>query len=198
MQAQLAQFQNNPQPQQPQAQQEPTLEDFNYDWNAYLAYREQRMQQATIQQFEVYQRQQEEQRQQQEVTNAFRGRVAALEAAQPGAWEAAEAAPIAWSDPMLQVIQTAEKGPEIAVYLSQHLDEADAISRMSDPFHQALALGRIEASLTARAIPQQPPKAVTKAPEPIRTLTADAPVRKSVEEMSMSEYAAYRAQQRNR
>lgn len=198
MQAQLAQQQQGLQqgyPQQDQLQQEATLEDFNYDWNAYLSYREQRMQQASIQQFESYQRQQEEQRQQQESLNAFRGRVAALESTQPGAWAAAEAAPIAWTDAMLQVIQSAESGPHIAVYLSQHLDEADAISRMRDPFQQALALGRIEASLATRQAPPPQRKTVTQAPEPVKTLTADTQVRKSLDEMTMAEYVAYRDSQ---
>jgi len=89
---------------------------------------------------------------------------------------------------MSQVILHADNGPELAYHLGQHPDEAKRIASL-DPPRQALEIGKLAASLVEKP-------AVSKAPPPIRTVGSRAvAARKSPQEMSMEEYAAYRREQ---
>ena len=89
-------------------------------------------------------------------------------------------------------ILESDRGPEVAYYLAQHPDMAEAINAMS-PIAAARAIGRIEASL-----PELPVAAakISKAPAPIKPVSASssAPIGIS-DEMSTEAYRAARAKQ---
>lgn len=88
---------------------------------------------------------------------------------------------------VVEAIGVSEHGPAVADYLAQHLDEADAISRMN-PHIAALHLGRIEAKVSAPK-----PKPVTNAPSPAPVLGGGGkPVPALREDMSYAEYKAAR------
>lgn len=181
-----------------QESQEKTLEDFNFDHDAYMQYREDRIAERTIQQFEQRQIEREQQRVAQEQRSAFESRVAAFEASNPGQWEQAITAPINYTEPMLQVVQSSENGPSIAAHLARNLDLADQISRMT-PYAAAAALGRIEAEITAPKTPVVTPKPVTKTPAPPASLTGATPAKREWGQMSTEEHiAAFRAKQQAR
>ena len=172
---------------------EPTPEDFEYDQAKYIRaiarWEAQQARQETAR--EEQQRQQKTQ--QQERSRRFQERVDALEAKEPGKWGQALSAPIGYTQPMLEVVEASEVGPEIAVYLSEHLDQADAIAKMS-PYVAAAALGKIEASLHIKAA--APIKKVTTAPKPPNTLKGgSADVAKELGDMDLSDHIrAVRAQ----
>lgn len=88
-------------------------------------------------------------------------------------------------------------GPAIQYYLGGHPDEAKALFDMSPP-QQLVALGKIVAKMQAPApAPEPKPKpTVSAAPAPIKPLkTGGDSVSKSLDEMSMEEYAAHRRAQ---
>jgi hypothetical protein len=136
---------------------------------------------------------------------AVEKRIATYAEKNPEAWHEAVTAPVNYTEPMLAALAESELMPEIGVYLAQHLDEADAISKMS-PAGQIKAIARIEASLapqgaasstqTARV---EPPKKLTTTPPPAKTLQGGAPAVKSIDDMTTAERIAHwRAEKANR
>ncbi|WP_372362900.1 hypothetical protein ACCQ10_09395 [Xanthomonas sp. NCPPB 1325] len=182
-----------------QSDSRPTLDQFNYDQDAYLeALTDWRVNQR-LSERDSQQQVQQKQHQEQERQREFQGRLASFEAENPGKWEAATKAPINFTEPMLEVIASSEVGPRIAVYLAENLDRADEISRMT-PYAQAAALGRIEASMSAPKpahIPP-PPKTVTKAPAPPPTVSGGSVVRKDLASMDVADHLEAVRAKRNR
>lgn len=89
-----------------------------------------------------------------------------------------------------EVLTETDDPPAVAYYLGQHPEEAAAIAQMT-PHQIGRAIGRIEAKLSAPAsdAPRQPePKAVTRAPAPVTTLSGVPTHKKDYEEMSFAEY----------
>ncbi len=128
----------------------------------------------------------------------FNQRVAELEKKMPGAWQRATTAPLQTTPIMEQVIFGSDVGPEIGVYLADHLYEAQAISRLP-PMQQAVALGRIEAAVKETpSAPPRPPVAVPRAPAPSGNLpSGSSTVVKSPDKMAMEDHiAAVRAQRK--
>lgn len=167
----------------------PTLEQYNFDQEAYLdALADwrvtQRLTERESQQQERQKQDQDRQRQAQ-----FQERLTKFEAENPGKWEAATKAPINFTDAMLEVIASSDVGPHIASYLADNLDRADEISRMP-PYAAAAALGRIEASMSAAkpVTPPSPPRTVTKAPPPPSTVQGGAVVRKDLASMEVADH----------
>lgn len=158
----------------------PKLEDFDFDQDAHA----EAVAEWKFRKMQDEQRQTDAKRQSQE---AFESRRAAID---PEDWNRAITAPINYTPAMLAVIQEADMGPQVAVYLADHLDEADKISRMSD-FHAAAALGRIEAKLSAPQTsvpPPSPPKTVTKAPAPGKTLQGTGTATKGAHEKGVEDF----------
>lgn len=105
----------------------------------------------------------------------------------PDYTEVAENDALHISNDMAAAITRNEHGPKIAYYLGQHPELAERISKMH-PVMQLMEIGKLEAQITA----PKPPK-VSKTPEPIRIEKGSGePQAKSVDEMSMEEYAAQR------
>ncbi|ATS39256.1 MULTISPECIES: hypothetical protein [Xanthomonas] len=182
-----------------QSDSRPTLDQFNYDQDAYLeALTDWRVSQR-LNERDSQQQVQQKRHQEQERQREFQGRLASFEAENPGKWEAATKAPINFTEPMLEVIASSEVGPSIAVYLAENLDRADEISRMT-PYAQAAALGRIEASVSAPKPPQIPPhpKTVTKAPAVVPTIHGTAVAKKDAASMTFEDHVAKVREQHRR
>lgn len=103
--------------------------------------------------------------------------------------EVALAPDVPISGPMMEAILRTDKGADVAYYLGKNRAEAEKIARM-DPFSQAVAIGRIEATLARPA-----PKKATAAPPPISPVGARASVSKDPDKMSTNEWLAWRRDQ---
>lgn len=101
--------------------------------------------------------------------------------------EVAERPDVAITQAMAVAIASDDLGPKLAYHLGKNPDLAEKISNMPVPL-QLMELGMLKAQLS---LPK--PVAVSKAPSPIRPLSGSVnPQVKSVDEMSMEEYAANR------
>lgn len=182
-QAQRAQQQPPEQPQH-RIEGKPTLEAYGYDQEAYEEARD-----AWV----INQAQQSwsQQQQQQQRATQFQERIRKFEAEVPGGWQATITAPFDPSEVMLEAIAESEIGPKVAHYLTQHLDEAHSLKRLS-PFQQAIAMGRIEAKLLApQAAPvSRPPQQLTRAPAPPPSLPSGTPSGRSSGSMGMEDHIA--------
>lgn len=170
-----------PQAQQADTEGRPKLEDFDYDTEAHAeAVADWKVRKVLAEERSTAARKQAEE--------SFQSR---LKNVDPDEWQAAVTAPVNYTPAMLEVIKDAEMGPQVAIYLAKHLDEADQISRMSD-FHAAAALGRIEAKLSApaSAAPPSPPRSVTRAPAPAPTVQGTAVAKKSAADKSVGDFIA--------
>ncbi len=90
------------------------------------------------------------------------------------------------SDTLAEVIQTAEKGPEVLYHLGNNPDEAARLSNM-DSVSAAIAVGEIAAKLQLPAR-----KTTTSAPDPIDPVVAKGKPRKNLNDASPDEYAKMR------
>ena len=185
----------NPEPTQADAPTgEPTREQFDYDDAQYMKawYKWQRDQERA----EETRTKQAEEAQKRHKT--FQEREQAFAAAHPDYEEVAKAEHVPITKEMAEAIIESDDAPAIAYYLGQNLEEASAIAAMS-PIAAARAIGRIEAKLSAKPSvpdPITPTKTVTRAPEPVTTLSGSPAVTKSYDDMSMEEYDATRKKER--
>lgn len=182
-----------------QTEGKPKLADFNFDQEAYLdALADWRVSQK-LSERDTESQARQKQAQEQERQQQFQERLVKFDSENPGKWEAATKAPINFTEAMLEVVATSDVGPQIAVYLSENLDRADEISRMS-PYAAAAALGRIEVSLSAPKpnTPPAPPKTVSKAPPPVPNLSGASAVRKDLASMDVTDHLEAVRAKRNR
>lgn len=173
---------------------EPTREQFDYDDAQYMKawYKWQRDQERA----EETRTKQAEEAQKRHKT--FQEREQAFAAAHPDYEEVAKAEHVPITKEMAEAIIESDDAPAIAYYLGQNLEEASAIAAMT-PIAAARAIGRIEAKLSAKPAvpaPTTPTKTVTRAPEPVTTLSGSPAVTRSYDEMSMDEYDAVRRKER--
>lgn len=123
-----------------------------------------------------------------ELTATYQKRVEEFSKDHPDYEDVAGNEEVSISNAMSAVILNDEDGPAIAYYLGQNPDEAERISKLS-PARVGSELGRIAAKLNAKPIVSTKPKPIT----PLRTSgITPASARKTPNEMSMEEYAAYR------
>lgn len=177
----------------------PKIEDFDFDHEAYVeALTDWRFNQKLAER-ETSANEQQKQAQEQERAQQFHERLSAFQAANPGKWEAATQAPVNFTPPMLEVIASSDIGPQIAVYLTENLDRADEISRMT-PYAAAAALGRLEAAMAPPKASAPPPKptSVTKAPPPPSTVGGSSVVRKDLASMDVADHLEAVRAKRNR
>lgn len=137
-----------------------------------------------------------ESRKAEEQKSTFAQRVKALESEHEGAWDEVVNAPITTNDYMVDYVQTDPDGVRVAYYLAQHPKEANAIGEMSKAKTYS-ALNNIADKL-AKPLDsddgdeKQPvPKPVSRAPAPAPTVSANAPLRKKPEQMSIEEIRAH-------
>lgn len=105
--------------------------------------------------------------------------------------EVALAPDVPISGPMMEAILRTDKGADVAYYLGKNRAEAEKIARM-DPFSQAVAIGRIEATIARPAA-----KKATSAPPPISPVGARSAPVKDPEKMSTEEWIKWRNEQVN-
>lgn len=173
---------------------EPTLEQFDFDTSKFMKalYKWEREQERV----EESKRKQAEEAQKQHRT--FQEREQAFAAAHPDYEEIAKAEHVPITKAMAEAIIESDEAPAIAYYLGQNLEEASVIAQMS-PIAAARAIGRIEAKLSAPARlpdPITPTKTVTRAPDPVTTLSGSPAVTTSLDDMSMADYAEARRKER--
>lgn len=132
------------------------------------------------------------------VREAHAGRVAKAKEKYADFTEVAESPDVEISLPMAHAIIGHELGAEIQYHLGKHKDEAARIRALPVAL-QLMELGNIAAGLRAPApaavaASATPAKSISKAPAPIATVEAagTSAGEKSLEEMSMEEYAAAR------
>ncbi|HZT29714.1 MAG TPA: hypothetical protein VFA33_07525 [Bryobacteraceae bacterium] len=101
---------------------------------------------------------------------------------------------------MQAVILESEVGADVCYYLGQHPEEAERIAALP-PLGQARAIGHLETKFTREAAkpaarsaaPQPQPRAGSRAPAPIRPVSASASAEKDPEKMTPVEWRAWRA-----
>lgn len=184
--------QSGQQPQSVQAAEaeigEPTLESCDFD-------------QARFQrEWYSYQRTQEKKQEaEQKRQQAFAEKESAFRAEHPDYDTVVRNPTLPITQQVAEVILDTDDPPAIAYYLGQNPEEAAAIAQMT-PHQIGRAIGRIEAKLSAPPAsdaPRQPePKAVTKAPAPVTTLSGSPAVKKSYDELSPKEYDEQRRKER--
>lgn len=192
---QLEQFQRQPPAQQaPQDIPDPSAYDFDMQkWGSDLA---SRVQQTAFEQAQQQFHQAQRQAYEQQLIQSFASKESEYAAANPDYWEGVSALnSVANFGPDVgEILATSDHGPAVLHYLSQHLDEADRISRLP-PHIAAAQIGRIEAKVSAPK-----PKPVTSAPAPAPVLTGSgASAAKDINKMTTEERIAYwNAQSRGR
>jgi len=179
------------QPQQAAAQVQPdgkpTLESCGNDPEKYL---ETLAEWKADQRITAHERQVAEQAKQQEaakVRSSHVEREKAFAETHSDYYDTAYTAPINYSPSMLEFITGSEKGPEVAYYLAQHLDEAKAIEALP-PLRQGIALDRIERTFAARPAvsTEAPARQVTQAPQPPATVAPSGTARRNVYDDGLS------------
>lgn len=173
----------------------PTLEQFDYDQEAYFEALADWKAQERLTEFRASIESDQRAKQQAERQTEFQKRIAELEKDVPGAWQEVISAPISTTETMLEVIGDSKIGPRIAYYLTQNLDEADEISRMT-PARQAAALGRIEERLQAK--PKPAPKTVTNAPAPPPVHQSAARVQTPLADWTIEDHRRYLREKQGR
>lgn len=189
-QAEIAQKGGKPDDQQPQAQAakqvkaegRPKLEDFDFDVESHA----EAVAEWKFQQLEA---QREAKRQAETRLTTLREKEAAFEAEHPDYRELVYAPGVPITQDMAQAMLGTDNAPAVAYHLATHLDEAAAIAKLP-PMQQAIAIGRIDAQLSAKPAPPPPPPALpkktTNAPPPPKTVTGAGSPQKDVDDPSIS------------
>ena len=85
-----------------------------------------------------------------------------------------------------QMLVNTDKGADVAYFLGTNRDQAAQIARMN-PIEQAMAIGRIEATINVPS-----PRTQSKAPDPITPVKPKATASKSWEDMTPAEFEKWR------
>lgn len=185
-----AKAQAKPQPKPQKAapvEGKPTLDQFGNDPEQYLEALAEWKADQRIEAREHERAEREKSQAQAKVKASHAEREKAFAESHPDYFDAAYTAPINYSPVMLDYIITSDKGPDVAYYLAQHLDEAHSIEAMA-PHRQAIALDRIERAFETPAATHeaQPTRIVTKAPQPPATVAAAGQARRSIYDEGMT------------
>ena len=172
-------------PQAPvQVDSEPTLEQFDYDDQAYNAAMIKHQVKQETQAILKQQEQRESVAAQQRTQAEFNAKVTKLAETAPDYTEVVGQLPELPSDTLGAIMQS-DNGPQLAYYLGNHLDVADNIASLP-PMQAAIQLGVISSQL-ANA---KPVIKLSAAPEPIEPVNASGSVTKDMDDMTMDEIMA--------
>ncbi len=157
--------------------QRPRAEQFD-DYDAYVEAladwkTDQKLDQRIAMEHKALERYQQQQ-QDENLTRTFQERAKAAASKYADFAEIAFSEDVPVSDAMRSVILDSESGPDLAYWLGSNPKEAERIAQLP-PIAAARELGRLEATLAAPAQPKTQQR-VTRAPEPIRPVTASAKV----------------------
>lgn len=175
----------------------PTLEQYDYDQEAYLtALADWRLAER--------EREREQQAQQQQAQQTTAERITQLQAAEaefskanPDYEGVAKNPQVPITQQMADVmLENPSTAPAIAYYLGQNVEEAARIAQMT-PVQAARAIGAIEAKVTTAPKPAPPPKPVKKAAPVVPTLNSGAPAVKDWSQMSTDEHVRHYLAKKN-
>lgn len=179
----------------------PTLEQFNFDNDAYLEALADWKVEQRLKEREESTRQAESAKTQQEIVGAYNTAAAEFADAHPDFPEVVGSIQYPLSDALQAAIMAHPKGPEIAYHLGTNDDDAFALASIQ-PALAAAAVERLASRLTAAPeaphTPQTPinPKPVSKAPAPAPIVSGRSPTEVPPEKMTDDEW--YRQQQSKR
>lgn len=181
-----------PKPAEPEEKPAPKLADFKGDtdkWSeAYSKWNDDRVErkaEAIVQRTTAKQR---EESTQAELQSQWDAQCADFAKDHPDFFDAINNPTLPISKTMGEVLQSSEKGAELAYHLATNPGEAARIARMGTS-QQAAALGRLEAKLEKPAAPK---KTTTKAPEPPTPVGGGGVSTVDIESMSAREYLDYK------
>lgn len=156
--------------------EEKTLEDFDFDQDAYLNHKVE----VALEKRQAQQRQQDEQRKQAEAAESLKARVDAFEErAGNGAWEDIVTSPLNTDPamkPLVDLFMGDENDLDIAHHLATNLDEAKRIAALP-PLQRAREVAKLADSFSGSEVVNTPtpapttPKKTTNAPPPPKTVS---------------------------
>lgn len=168
---------------EPRLEQFENIEDYVSAKAAYVA--DQRIQQ-TLTARERAEAEKQAQAAQIQSAESWNKRVQLVTAELPDFADVVSSSDIRFKEPLaLEAIRESDIGPKIAYYLASNPDEADEIAGMRG-LSAVRAIGRIEARLSSEKA------SVTKTPPPIEPAGTKAKAVKTPDQMSDSEFAAWR------
>ena len=171
--------------QEPQQGGKPTLEQFD-DYDSYVEALAGYKAQESIQAMQAQQSQAQRQAEEVHRSQSFRQKADTFSAEHPDFNQVVFDNPyLPITGEMKQVIETSDKGPEVAYHLGQNPQLAAQIAQMH-PIMQAAELGKIEAGLS---FPKT--KTTTSAPAPIEPIGGGEAGMRDTSKMSMEEYAIH-------
>ena len=174
------------------AEGKPTLEQFNFDNDAYLEALADWKVEQHLKAREESSKQAESAKSQQEVAAAYNTAAAEFADAHPDFPEVVGSIQYPLSDALQAAIMAHPKGPEIAYHLGTNDDDAFALASIQ-PALAAAAVERLASRLTAAPeTPQTPinPKPVSKAPAPVPTVSGRSPTEVPPEKLTDDEWYA--------
>lgn len=118
--------------------------------------------------------------------STFMERINAAAETDPGILELMEDRTLPVSQAMAEVIRESEVGPKILRFISDNRAEGKRIAGLS-PMAAARELGRIEAKIMSAPAPT-PPKRVSQAPEPIKSLTPSGVTEIDLDKVPISDF----------
>lgn len=189
----LAQYESRNTPSNPApAESGPTLEQYNYDLNAWQQARDQWVIDQAKKGWSTEQKQQAESRQQQESLAAYEARAVEFAESHPDFEEAVGSIDPQFLTQELQVaILRHERGPEIAYHLAQNEDALWNLASIRADLLPA-AVSRLASRLTAAPPPSPPPtpapKPISQAPAPVPTVGGRSPVEVPQEKLTDDEW----------
>jgi hypothetical protein len=134
------------------------------------------------------------------IESAHQARVKKFAESHPDYQETLEKADLTLALPVLQYIRESELGPDLALHLSQNVEIAERLNRLS-PIKALAEIGKIEAKLTPAKADEPKPTTkqpeVSRAPAPITPIEGKKePVHKDPSEMNFKELRAHNEAQR--
>lgn len=176
--------------------QRPTLDQYDYDQEAYLeALADYKVQEKLVEQFHASQRlQQQQSASQQDVE--FKQREYEVASEFPDYHQKVYANDVPITDTMAQAIRSDENGARVAYFLATYKDIAHRVSQLT-PREQFLAIGDISEKISqAQSSEGLKPSRVSNAPPPAQTLSGrGSVVNKSPDKMTTEEFMAWRNRQ---
>lgn len=175
------------QPVQPVLDQFETFEEYEKAKDEYLV---QQAEYRIAQKFMQYQ----QQNQQQKLQATFQQRIEAEAVNDPTIYDIVQDPSLPISDSMAPLVQESDVAPQLLKWLHNNRKEAARIAQMH-PLMAAKEIGAIEAGIKNTPKPE-PPKRVSQAPEPIKTVTPSGSVKEfDPETATMEEYYQHRMSQ---
>lgn len=164
--------------------EEPRLDQYNYDVEAYTKAHHQWSIDRSRKESETAAKQAEEARRNAEVSISYKQRVDDFVQEHPDFEEVVNTIPYALPSDVIAAIMAHENGPQIAYHLGSNDDDASKMA-MVRPDMAAAAVQRIASRLTAtQKAPETPSKPLSKAPPPTPMVSGRSPTETPPEKMT--------------